>query len=63
MTTWQKIMVATIVAVVLLCTCMLRYDMQTATPGGEGTVPIAYVLDRWTGNTYVLAPTFRRLLP
>ncbi len=33
---------------------MFRFDVQTVARGGEGTIPAAYVLDRWTGTVRLI---------
>lgn len=48
--------------ILLWATWMFRYDMKTATPGGQGATPGAYVIDRWSGTAYILTPSGRREL-
>ncbi len=52
--------VAAVVAVLFLW--MFRFDMQVVSYSGESGGAVAYVLDRWTGTTHFLAPSFRREL-
>ncbi len=39
-----------------------RYDFQVVSAGAAGNAGMGYMLNRWTGTVYFLAPTFVREL-
>lgn len=57
----KRIAFALIVAAVSIG-WFFRYDLQVVIPGGQGAVGAAYMLNRWTGTVYFIAPTFVREL-
>lgn len=56
----NKVIVSGCVVLLLWSTWLLRWDMQVGTPGGEGIMPPAYVLDRWTGAVHFIGTSVRR---
>lgn len=53
-----------VVAVVALFALawLFRYDFQVVSAGGQGVAGAGYLLNRWTGTIYFVAPGFTREL-
>lgn len=60
MSTFQKCLVFLSVAALLVAAWMGRYSLQTIARGGDSSVPLAYVLDRWTGGVEIVVAATRR---
>jgi hypothetical protein len=45
-----KLLVIFAVCFVMWCSWLFRYDLK---PSSSSTMPAAYILDRWSGKTYV----------
>lgn len=52
----QKI-TAVAIALLLALAWFFRFDFQIASAGGQGVAASGYMLNRWTGNIYFIAPT------
>ncbi len=47
---WQKVVMAVTVFLMILIAWLGRYTLAGVSPGGEGIHGVAYRLDRWTGE-------------
>ena len=56
---WITILV---IAASIVLGWFFRYDLQVIAAGGQGVAGTGYMLNRWTGTAYFLAPTFVREL-
>lgn len=58
--TQQKILAAFIVSTLVLAGWFLRYDIHVGQVGGEGNIAPVYMLNRWTGELYLITPNVVR---